>query len=376
MKILIVATDYFNESNGLCISTQRFIKCFKEYGHEVRVATNNRNGQSEYPLDVYKVPVFHGIIEKEGYTFAKNDEKVLTEAINWCDIVHLEDPFPLGKFTSKLAEKLNKPCTATFHLYPENMTYAANIHWLRLDGMFMRYFRSSFERCILVQCPTEIVMNRLQKFKFKNELVVVSNGITEDSIQKERLEKPEELKNKFVILSTGRYSREKNQQELIRALAKSKYKNDIKVILAGKGPLDQKLKKLSSKLKIDVDYNFYTQNDLKAIRGYADLYVHCAKVEVEGMACMEAFSSGCVPVIAKNKLSSTWIYGIGDNNIYKSNKPKELASKIDYWFENKDTLEEYRLKYVDLGEQLTIKKSADAMLGHFQRVIENFNKNK
>ena len=374
MKILIIATDYFNESNGLCISTQRFIKIFKERGHEVRVVTNNKNGTSEYPLEVYKVPVFQGLVEKEGYTFAKKDEKVIKEALEWCDIVHLEDPFPLCKYTSKLAKSMEKPVTATFHLYPENMTYAAGVHWMHIERGIMRYFRGAFKLASLIQCPTELVKKRLLKFHFKNELVTVSNGLTDDSIQHERLEKPAKYNGKFLILSTGRYSNEKNQQELLRACALSKHKDDIEIILAGKGPLDAKLKKLAKKLKLNPEFKFFPQDELKEIRGYADLYVHCAKVEVEGMACMEAFASGCVPLIAKNNLSSTSIYGLDDKTIYKSKNIKELASKIDYWYENKDVLEEYKQKYIEFGKTLSIYHSADEMLKHFERIINENNK--
>ena len=369
MKILIVATDYFNESNGLCISTQRFIKCFRERGHEVRVVTNNKKGVPDYPLEVYKVPVFNKIIEKEGYTFAKKNEHIITEALEWCDIVHLEDPFPLGKYTSKLALKMKKPCTATFHLYPENMTYSAGIKWMHIDYPIMRYFRSAFKRCVMIQCPTELVKARLIKYHFKNNLVVVSNGIAKEAIQNERLEKPDNLKDKFIILSTGRYSREKNQAELLKALALSKYKDNIKVLLTGKGPLEEELKNLAIKNNLDVDFGFYSQDDLKKIRGYSDIFIHCAKVEVEGMACMEAFASGVVPIIAKNELSSTWAYSISDNNMYESGNLKDLVNKINYWYENKDELELYRKKYYDMGQNLLIDKSADIMLEKFDEIV-------
>lgn len=371
MKILIIATDYFNNSNGLCISTQRFVKEFKEKGNEVRIVTNNKNGESDYPLDVYKVPFFNKIIEREGYTFAKKDKNKLIEAINWCDIVHLEDPFPLCKYASKIAKKLKKPCTATFHLYPENMTYSANIKWLHIERVVMNYFRSAFKRAVLVQCPTSLVKDRLIKAKFKNRLVVVSNGIAEDSIQTKRLEKPIDIKAKFVILSIGRYSHEKNHMELLSAINKSKYKANIKLILAGKGPLEDKLKECANEYNIDATFSFYSQDELKEIRGYSDIYVHTATVEVEGMACMESFASGCVPIISKNKLSSTWAYSIGDNNIYNGGDIDDLAKKIDYWYENNDQLLEYRNKYYDLGKELIITKSADKMLAYFEEVVNS-----
>lgn len=37
MKLLIVIDDYFNKSNGMCISTQRFVREYKKMGQDVRV---------------------------------------------------------------------------------------------------------------------------------------------------------------------------------------------------------------------------------------------------------------------------------------------------------------------------------------------------
>ena len=50
MKILIVINDYLNKSNGMCISTQRFVEEFRAAGREVRIATNDRYGALDYPL--------------------------------------------------------------------------------------------------------------------------------------------------------------------------------------------------------------------------------------------------------------------------------------------------------------------------------------
>ena len=65
------------------------------------------------------------------------------------------------------------------------------------------------------------------------------------------------------------------------------------------------------------------------------------------MACMEAFASGVVPIIAKN----------------------DLVNKINYWYENKDELELYRKKYYDMGQNLLIDKSADIMLEKFDEIV-------
>ena len=52
MKMLIVCGEYFNQSNGLSISTQRFVKEFVRLGEEVRVLSSDHGGISDYSVPV------------------------------------------------------------------------------------------------------------------------------------------------------------------------------------------------------------------------------------------------------------------------------------------------------------------------------------
>ncbi|URW73949.1 hypothetical protein [Lactobacillus kefiranofaciens] len=47
MKILFVIDDYFNRSNGMCISTQRFVGQYKKMGQDVRILSTNLGGQAD-----------------------------------------------------------------------------------------------------------------------------------------------------------------------------------------------------------------------------------------------------------------------------------------------------------------------------------------
>lgn len=60
MNILIVCGEYFNQSNGLSLSTQRFVEQFKRLGDEVRVLSSDRGGKSEYPGAAGRL---HGVLE-------------------------------------------------------------------------------------------------------------------------------------------------------------------------------------------------------------------------------------------------------------------------------------------------------------------------
>ena len=369
MKILIVINDYLNKSNGMCISTQRFVKEFQKMGHTVRIITNNRYGELDYALEVVKIPIFAPLVEKEGYTFAKVDRAIIREAISWADIVHLEDPFLVCRRAGIEAHKMGKPVTGTFHLYPENITYAIHMKYAYvLNIRVMRFFMDSvYNRCDYINCPTDAVKQRLERYHIKSKLVTVSNGIAEEFIEQPR---SREFDGTLNVLSIGRYAVEKNQKVLIEAIAKCKHKDKMKVVIAGKGPLEDRLKKYAKQLGVDIHFEFFDQKKLKQKMLESDVYVHCASVEVEGMSCMEAFACGCVPVISDARLSSTKGFALHDENRFESNDAKDLAEKIDYFYENPDVLAMYSKEYVEYGKSLEVSACAAQMIDMMQQAIE------
>lgn len=99
-----------------------------------------------------------------------------------------------------------------------------------------------------------------------------------------------------------------------------------------------------------------------------DLVVHCADVEIEGMACMEAFASGCVPVIADSPLSSTVSYALSEHNRFPAGDSEALAQRIDYWFEHPSKLRKMRQEYRDYSKTLSVARSAKMALGNLENL--------
>ena len=370
MKILIVCGEYFNSSNGLSISTQRFVKEFMRMGEEVRVLSSDHGGISDYSVPVMRIPLIDGIMDKQDYHFAKPDAGVVDEALSWADIVHIEDPFPLSVQVAKAAHKKGLPITGTYHLYPENMTASVPIFDFKLSNMnIMNVFRwGVYQYCHAIQCPTEKVRERLERCGYKSKLCVISNGIPPEFIADEPCTDKKRL---FTIISVGRYSNEKDQKTLINAVGSCRYAADIQLILAGRGPLEEEYKKLGETLPNPPLMRFYDQDELRKEIRRADLYVHCANVEIEGMGCMEAFAQGTVPVIADSELSSTSVYALSENNKYEAGNPEDLVSKIEYWYEHRDVLYSVGRDYIELAKSLSIEKSAQKVLQMMKEAVES-----
>lgn len=230
----------------------------------------------------------------------------------------------------------------------------------------MLFFREkSFRNCDALQVPTVKVAKWLKNKNFKQELFVVSNGISEKFINNSH---KDEVGHPFTILCIGRFSHEKKQETLFKAMQLAKHSSEIRLIFAGQGPLKNKYEKLASKLPQKPVMQYFTPTKLRQVMSQTDLVVHCADVEIEGMACMEAFASGCVPVIADSPLSSTVSYALSENNRFPAKNSKILAQRIDYWFEHPQELVKMRQKYRKYASTLSVTHSAKIALNNLKKL--------
>ena len=88
----------------------------RHFGQESEAETP----QPDYVLADFHVPVFDGLIQSHGYKFAKTDISIIKEAVQWADVVHLEEPFIIQMVTASGQAPRAFPA-ATYHLHPENM---------------------------------------------------------------------------------------------------------------------------------------------------------------------------------------------------------------------------------------------------------------
>ena len=390
MKVLFVVNNFYAKGNGLSASARRTVEKLREAGLEVEVLSGpNPDPKGEEPrflLQNTTIPIFDGLIHKQGYQFAKTDLRVAGEAIAWADLVHVEEPFNMEISVCHLAEEMGKPITGTFHLYPENLFASVDLDksaWS--NGMMMRVWRDTvFNKCQIVQCPTENVRDRLEAYHFKSELRVISNGLVLEDLMHITPEQKASLHRQsaapYQILAIGRLSKEKDYITLLKAMRYSRYAPQIQLVIAGRGPKEKVLKKEADNLmkkgilKYEPIFGFM---DLPTLQNYAatsDLFVHCAFIEVEGLSCMEAIQTGLVPIIAKGRLTATSQFALNPESTYQARKPKLLARRIDYWLSHEKERKEEALKYVGLGEKYNIDYSIKAIIKMFEDAIAMANK--
>lgn len=374
MKILFVIDQLHSTSNGISISAYRFAKSLRKVGHEVRIVTTGEKDENLYIVPERHVLLASGFAHAQEQLFAKPKLDVLNEAIGWCDVVHFLMPWKLSQTGVKVAKKLNKPYTAAFHVQAENVTYNVGLGKCKLAIKFVyAMFRNRFYKKVNhIHCPSQFIADELKAHGYTNQLHVISNGIN-DCFLPNKCEKPQEFKDKIVITMAARHSIEKRQDILINAVAKSKYRDKIQLVFAGKGPKTKYYKKLAKILPIQPVFNFYNQKQLIEILQFSDLYVHAADVEIEAISCLEAMACGLVPIISDSPTSATQQFARTDKSLFAHGNYEDLASKIDYWIENEEEKQKYSAIYADYAQTYNLASTITKFEEMLQAAIDENN---
>lgn len=374
MKILFVIDQLHSTSNGISISAYRFAKSLRKVGHEVRIVTTGEKDENLYIVPERHVLLASGFAHAQEQLFAKPKLDVLNEAIGWCDVVHFLMPWKLSQTGVKVAKKLNKPYTAAFHVQAENVTYNVGLGKCKLAIKFVyAMFRNRFYKKVNhIHCPSQFIADELKAHGYTNQLHVISNGIN-DCFLPNKCEKPQEFKDKIVITMAARHSIEKRQDILINAVAKSKYRDKIQLVFAGKGPKTKYYKKLAKILPIQPVFNFYNQKQLIEILQFSDLYVHAADVEIEAISCLEAMACGLVPIISDSPTSATQQFARTDKGLFAHGNYEDLASKIDYWIENEEEKQKYSAIYADYAQTYNLASTITKFEEMLQAAIDENN---
>lgn len=380
MTIVFVIDCYGVLTNGTTMTAYRFVEGLKARGHTVRIVSTGVKGENMFAVPEWKIPIASEIASHQSVHFAKPVDSVLREAFSGADVVHFFMPFALAKRGVKIARQMGIPYTAAFHVQPENITYGMGLckAGAPLAAFIYWFFRVTFYKYVdNIHCPSAFIADELRAHHYRSRFHVISNGVADEF---RPLPEGNALHSNssgqggtdpFRILMVGRYAPEKRQDVLLRAVKLSKYASRIQLTLAGAGPREKRLRRLAADLGLSdrVSFGFHSQDELIQIIRSADLYVHAADVEIEAIACLEAFACGKVPVIADSPKSATKQFALDERSLFKPGSPKDLAAKIDYWIEHPEEKAQMEKAYAARGEVFRLDKSIRKAEGMFLEAV-------
>ena len=378
MKVLIVSNNAYMKGNGVCTAIVALRSRLINQGIDVRILAcenpDKQGPQPEYPQGHFVFPIFEPIIRKSGFRYSKIDKRSIREAITWADVVHLMEGFPIEAAAAKIAKELGKPCVGTFHTFTQNIT--ANLGFTRstfINKLVDKWWSSSvYNHCKCVQCPTQTVKEYLEANGYTSELRVITNGIDIEATP--RVEGVPST-NPYRLLCVGRLANEKDQITLIKAMRHSKYAKNIELIFAGNGPKADAIKRAAHKLfkdgivKYKPTFGFYTHEHLREIAASSWLYIHCAKIEVEGLSCLEMIHQGLVPVIAKGGLSATSQFALDEHSVFPVSDYKALAERIDWWIEHPEYHQTMSQVYAESTQRYSAEESTRNIIEMYESAL-------
>lgn len=375
LVVAIICDVLGQENNGTTIAAMNLIRTLRQKGHQVRVVCpdESRAGMDGfYIVPKYNFGIFNGYVEKNGVAPAKLDMDILESAIRDADVIHVMLPFALGKAAARYAEAHGIPLTAGFHCQAENVTghiFLKDAQWVnRLTYRIL--YRRLYQYCDLIHYPTQFICDTFEKVVGPTPHRIISNGVSRDFSPRE-VKRPESFRGRFVVLFTGRYSREKSHKVLIDAVARSRHRDQIQLIFAGAGPREIYLRQYARHKNIPAPImQFFSREELVQVVNCADLYVHPAEIEIEAIACLEAIACGRVPLIADSPRSATRYFALTEDNLFHYNSPGDLAEKLDWWLEHPDQREICSRKYLGYAQQFDYDVCMEKMEQLLQDAVE------
>jgi len=290
MRVGILTNTYPPNLNGVSVAVYSLKQNLEKLGIKVFIATPGIKGykyaKNILPLRSASVPKQISPDLKLPYLYTNQVKKFFSK--NKVDIIHTHDTFLGGPEGAMLGLEMKLPTIHTFHTITEDYEYFPIPGYKQLVSNIIRDVCNQYDH--IIAPSTKVYQYLLQKgvgSPISNILNVPNlEGITKVIKPKIVQETAENLGIKstdFVVVTFCRLAKEKGIYEGIQTLEPlfKKYPN-IKYLLAGWGPEEDKLKKYAHKHKLQKNvlfYGKYQRSELPLISQLSKLFLFTSKTE-------------------------------------------------------------------------------------------------
>ncbi|MGA2824178.1 MAG: glycosyltransferase [Bacteroidales bacterium] len=357
----MVIDCYDNSKNGAVISTKRFVELLKK-DHIISVITTGAPAPGKILLPKFYPFGMKRIMKRMHTPLAFPSKKILRKTIKEMDILHVQFPFFLAINSIKIAKRSHIPVVTTFHIQAEHLAMNAGIHSEKFIFYCYKFWiKQIYNKSDLVICPSKFAEDELHKYGLKSPAVIISNGFL-PIFKPTKVNRDDGLKDKFIILSVGRFAPEKRHELIIQAVNNSRYKEKIQLILIGEGPRKEELVETGNILTNPPIFLSLSPEELVYYYNLSDLYIHSATVEVECMTVLEAMGCGLPVLIADCPKSATKQFALDQMFLFTMDNVEDLTRKIDYWIDHPDELAKSKIQYYESSFKYRIEQSYEKLL--------------
>ena len=209
------------------------------------------------------------------------------------DVIHLASPFFLGKYVTRIAQRLNIP---TLSIYQTDVAGFARHYGLSIaHSQLTNWVANIHKNTDRTLAPSTWSCDQLMTSGVDN-VALWQRGV--DNVKFNPSKRSDALRESFVSGSqhkiivgyVGRLANEKKIEDLAPLHARE----DVQLVIVGDGPARQKLERALPKARF---VGYQSGEDLAAHYASFDIFVHTGKHETFCQSIQESLASG-VPVIA------------------------------------------------------------------------------
>jgi phosphatidylinositol alpha 1,6-mannosyltransferase len=293
LRVAVVTESFLPQVNGVTNSVLRVLETLAAKGHDALViAPDSAEAPTTYAgFRVKRVPslAVKGLLP---VGFPQRFMEPLIEGFN-PDVIHLASPFFLGKYATRIAQRLNIP---TLSIYQTDVAGFARHYGLSIaHSQLTNWVANIHKQTDRTLAPSTWSCEQLKSSGVDN-VSLWQRGV--DSVKFNPAKRSPELResftaqsqNKIIVGYVGRLANEKR----IEDLAPLHDRDDVQLVIVGDGPARQKLERA---LPRALFVGYQSGEDLAAHYASFDIFVHTGKHETFCQSIQESLASG-VPVIA------------------------------------------------------------------------------
>lgn len=312
MKILLTTELYLPAINGVVHSVITLKDELIRQGHDVRVVTLGKQDSYCPKNQVYTCSsISINQIYPGARIMLKQGNHIINDIIAWKpDIIHSQTEFSTFRLAKRLSRLLSIPLVHTYHTVYEDYTHYISSS-PKLGKKVVKYFsRYITNQADIIIAPTRKVADMLINYHVLTPIQIIPSGLDLNKIAKPHTqEELQSLKSSLklddfnkALLFIGRLAKEKNVQEVLTFLSRSKFQN-YTFIIVGDGPYRKNLKQLSRQLGIQDSVIFTGMVEATEVAKYyqmADIFVSASTSETQGLTYIEAMANGLACICRKD----------------------------------------------------------------------------
>ena len=295
LRVAVVTESFLPQVNGVTNSVLRVLETLASKGHDALViAPDSAEAPTTYAgFRVKRVPslAVKGLLP---VGFPQRSMEPLIEGFN-PDVIHLASPFFLGKYATRIAQRLSIP---TLSIYQTDVAGFARHYGLSIaHNKLTNWVANIHNQTDRTLAPSTWSCEQLQSSGVSN-VSLWQRGV--DSVKFNPDKRSVALRESFapaaqqkiIVGYVGRLANEKK----IEDLASLHDRHDVQLVIVGDGPARQKLERVLPRARF---VGYQSGEDLAMHYASFDIFVHTGKHETFCQSIQESLASG-VAVIAPN----------------------------------------------------------------------------